>query len=554
VAAGKELYCLDLHDGVGRAVAFDVDGKRLVTLGNTVGRVWDVATGKEVLKLAGPKSHFGCAAFSPDGAVLATGGQAIRLWDPATGKELYTRPGHRDEISAVAALPTGALLTAGWDYTVRRWNPHTGKELATIATLPELPSRLAVSPDGKQLATGEHKGAVRLWDLATGKELRQVEGLKEAVVSLTYLADGTRLAAGDRHTFCLWEAGTGKLQRRIKLEGRRSWSNCWAVTPDGKVAARAANSSTIELYDLTTEQPLPGLQGPSSQVSAVVFSPDGTRLATVDWSNNLVLWDWAAGKKVWQTKAHTSTVTRLEFSPDGYTIGSSSYDLTAAVWETATGKLRVQFGKHEDIALTMTFLDRGRTLASAGRDCTALVWDVTGRQQPGGLAPAKLTPKEVDSLWADLLSADGEKAHRAIWTLASAPADALPYLQKQLLTPALADGKRLDALLADLDSPKEAVAAAAMRELETLGELASPLLREVMAGKPPEAVHARVEALLKKVDAGDLALYHVRQLRALEAIEHIGGAEARQVLEALAADRGDAFLTRAAKSALRRGR
>jgi WD40 repeat protein len=552
LATAKEVHRFDLKDGVARAVAFDKDAKRLVTLGNTSGRIWDVATGKELQKLAGPPSHFGCAAFTPDGTVLATGGQAIRLFDPATGKELHTRPGHRDEVAAVAALPTGELLTAGHDHTVRCWNAHTGKELATIATLPEVVSRLAATPDGKRLATGEHKGAVRLWDVRAGTELQQFLGLAEAVVSLTFLADGTRLAAGDRDTLCVWETDTGKIVRRIHLTGKHSWSNGWAVTPDGKVAARVSNSATIQLYDLTTGLALPSLQGPSSQISAVAFSPDGTRLATADWSNNLVLWDWAAGKKLWQVKAHTGIITGLQFAPDGYTLGSSSYDQTAAVWETATGKLRVQLGKHEDIALCLAFLDGGRTLASAGRDCTALVWDVTGRQQPGGLKAAKLTAKDLGALWADLLGTDGEKAHRALWALASAPGEALPYLQKQLLTPALADAKRLDALLAGLDSPKEETAAAAMRELEIFGDRAAPLLRELLTGKPSDALKKRVDALLKKVDEGGLSAFRVRQLRALEAIEHVGGAEGRQVLETLAADRGDAFLTRAAEAALRR--
>lgn len=66
-------------------------------------------------------------AFSPDSAILATGGgsrdQVIRLWDTSTGKLVGTLTGHKDEVHVLTFTPDGAaLLSGGGDHTIKLWN------------------------------------------------------------------------------------------------------------------------------------------------------------------------------------------------------------------------------------------------------------------------------------------------------------------------------------------------------------------------------------------------------------------------------------------------
>jgi WD40 repeat protein len=552
VAAAREVHCFKGHTAVACGVAFDVDGKRLFSVGHDAngGRVWDLATGKELFQLAEPGTPMNSVALSPDGKTLATGGFVVRLWDPATGKERLTARGHRDDILTVAVVPgRPEVLTAGIDGVVRRWETPTGKEKAPAAEPGRAVTRIAVSPDGKLLALGDRTGKVQLLELATGMELHQLKGLGASVHSLAFLSDGSnRLAGGDRRALCLWDSATGKMLHNLTLMEERTWVNCWAITTDGKWAAAGNNPGKIHIWDLATGKDFPALRG-HGQISALAFSADGKQLVSGDWSGHLILWDRATGKAVWDVEAHESIITQVAFSPDGHSIAVANYDKTVSLWETATGQLRRRFGQHEDLPFALAFAERGRLLVSGGRDCAGLVWDVTG-----GLPPAKLSPKELDGLWNELIGADAAKAHQAIWKLVGSPAEALPYLQQQLQTPVLADLKRLAKLIDDLDSPKAEVMDKAAKELEVLGSAVGPLLREVLAGKPSDQARKQVELLLKKMEKGGFSLHQVRQLRALEAIEQIGGDAALKTLQALAEDRGEALLMREAAAALARSR
>jgi hypothetical protein len=168
------------------AVAFSPDGTILASGGPYVPiKLWDAATGKERLSFAENVTPTVCSvAFSPDGKTLASGqgGYAdeppkpdpgeIKLWDVATGKELITLKGHTELVRSVAYSPDGKTLASGSeDKTIKLWDVTTGKERATLTGHMGGVRSVAFSPDGKTLASGAgDPGEIKLWDVATGKE------------------------------------------------------------------------------------------------------------------------------------------------------------------------------------------------------------------------------------------------------------------------------------------------------------------------------------------------------------------------------------------------
>jgi hypothetical protein len=217
-------------------------------------------------------------AISPDGRTLAAGtgdrtNRTIRLWDLPTGKELVRIPVERGVIIGVCFSPDGKTLAGTTDvpskgrYMAQLWDAATGKELRSWALAH--PGPLVFSPDRRTLAGGENGGpllsenwgsefwdprlrkerTLRLWD-STGKEHAFPTGQLSSMASAAFSPDGRMLAWGNGDgTVCLWEVAAGKVRRR--LAGHRAAVYALAFSPDGKSLASGSHDSTAVVWDVT---------------------------------------------------------------------------------------------------------------------------------------------------------------------------------------------------------------------------------------------------------------------------------------------------------------
>src|SRR5205807_3037201 len=117
-------------------------------------------------------------------------------------------------------------------------------------------------------------------------------------------------------------------------------------------------------------------------------------------------------------------------------------------------------------------------------------------QQP---KPTPPTDAAVRDAWNDLASADAQVAYRAIVLLLDAPAQAVPLLRSHLKPDAAVDAKRIEALLAELDSEVFADRQRATQELERLGDVTEPALRKFLEGSPSTEARRRAAALLQAI-------------------------------------------------------
>jgi hypothetical protein len=165
-------------------------------------------------------------------------------------------------------------------------------------------------------------------------------------------------------------------------------------------------------------------------------------------------------------------------------------------------------------------------------------------------APAALKP---ENLWADLASDNAAVAFRAVNTLSAAPKETIALLRQELHPAAEVDAKRMEELIAGLDSNEFDLRQKSAAALEALGEAAGPSLKKALETSPSEEMRRHLERLIAKLAASQTPSGKtLRLLRAVEVLERLDMVEARRLLEELARGAAQAALTRDAKASLNR--
>jgi hypothetical protein len=238
----------------------------------------------------------------------------------------------------------------------------------------------------------------------------------------------------------------------------------------------------------------------------------------------------------------------VAFSEDGRMLAFSVPGNAIHVHEAGAGKELGRFAGHAGQVSALAFSPDGKRLASSSHDGTALVWDAAPLAKKA--APAR--PADVAALWEGLADTDGGRAHRAVWGLAGSPGGAEKLLAERLKPAVPVDPKRIARLIADLDADEFVVRNRASRDLAVLGDVAVPALKKALEGSPSTEMRRRVQELLDREKTQAFDLGQVRFLRALEALELLGTAEARKLVEKLAGGPADAWETKEAMASLER--
>jgi WD40 repeat protein len=185
-----------------KRIVFSPDGNTLAIVGDNSIRLWNFISGNIHLFLPG-STAITDMAFSPDGRTLAAVDQdsRIMLWDSQSGSALQVLAGHQDSVNALSLIPIlgshpnsidalafspdGKILaTGGQDAWIKLWDTATGQEQASLPSKTHV-TDLAFSPDGRILAAVNENESVSLWDVS-GKSPQYLAAHKDSVIKAAF--------------------------------------------------------------------------------------------------------------------------------------------------------------------------------------------------------------------------------------------------------------------------------------------------------------------------------------------------------------------------------
>jgi WD40 repeat protein len=151
-------------------------------------------------------------------------------------------------------------------------------------------------------------------------------------------------------------------------------------SPDGNLLASGSSDNTINLWDVQAGIKRGSFLGPS-EVWDIKFSPDGKMLAyAVTWTfsgtGSIFLLDTETGIETTLLDFLAFGITSLCFSPDGALLASGSSDSAVRLWDVTKGLQLAVLPGHTDSVLNVTFNPDGALLASGSLDGTVRIWDV----------------------------------------------------------------------------------------------------------------------------------------------------------------------------------
>ncbi len=325
---------------------FSPDGRIAATdnKSNPYLRFWRTDTGQMIAQL---EESVDLLRFSPDSQAIALlkGNASIEIYDSQAVKLMRTLRGHTGDVVDAQFTPDGKyLVSISADKTARVWDWRTGESLKTLAGLPAAPNALAL--DNNTIAVICNDANVSVFDVATGKPIRTWSAGKGYGWAMALSPDGRTLATATYETKTrLWDTATGQLQQNLGEIESRNFVDLLAFSPDGNtLISRERESGPTRLWNVKSGQLVRewNSENYGLRVSAAAFTKDGKALLlTTD------LQAGASNARDLATRIYASATGELLADVIGFADGSwvvvapdGLFDGTPASWP----KLNWRFG------------------------------------------------------------------------------------------------------------------------------------------------------------------------------------------------------------------
>ncbi|MBI2805430.1 MAG: hypothetical protein HYX68_10680 [Planctomycetes bacterium] len=323
-------------------------------------------------------------------------------------------------INALAFTPDGKRVVVGGNHELTIWEAQTGKLVRRVFTRAERAHAMAFLPDGKLVVAGGRpgqEGDVRIYNIDAGtpkmyggvpavdgvndpvvmlKDLIQVE---DSILALAISKDGKKIASGGTDRIVrVFDVATGKMEHAV--ENHADWILGVAFTPDGKGIVTASRDKTAKLWNLETKESMLTFPGHQNIVNNVAITPDGKFGLSAGEDGSIRSWQAddkakSIGKQAKAMTGHSKAVFRLATSFGGKVpiLASCGQDMTVRLWNPVSGAAIKSMTGLTDWVYAVALSNDGQFVAGGAANGEVRVWKTDGtavsnfNATPGFVAP-----------------------------------------------------------------------------------------------------------------------------------------------------------------------
>ncbi len=368
-----------------RLLAFSKDGKTVAAAFGRKLYLWSVsgAESPQVLTHVNPIEDFDLDEKGQQLITLDSQGSAY-FWSPDPSGTYYaTALRGQPDITRVAFTPDSRqLVTTAGDGTIRYWVFKKPMQPVTVLEGHQGPVKFgSFSPDGTKIVTASDDGTAKLWNASDGKEIATLRPTPSGKVSsAAFSPDGEHIVlAGQSGSFLYAVNGKGEPMRIHKTAVTQA-----AYNSDGSqliVLTKARRNQDVDSVYLYPQDG--GLrkvfQGKASISNFSPLSPDNKKLVTFSWKAQQAYIHDVEGQYPTDTlKGHESFVLDAGFSPDSELIITASSDMTVRLWEVQTGQEKALFAGAGAEVEYARFLPAGTRILTTSAEHKVRLWDTEG--------------------------------------------------------------------------------------------------------------------------------------------------------------------------------